>query len=238
MSLKSASSVLEGATDKTTTTTAAGSALTDSAVPTAQRHAKHLGTTVTQPTSLTTPGEFPGEKTQDDAAAQDTSAGPWYEPMTAWLRDVVPNTFDWFESTVKWLLAWIFPPPRQAAIFEAALQKPYATSFLVCQLICCGVPFFIFLAGTFVFAAVAVLLWAILSFVILGPILLVASMMGVYLWSWGLVLYAVIKWVDRTFLGGVISKFWLSQVPREEQPQDIQEDHERKQKKEGTKETN
>ncbi|KAB8200999.1 hypothetical protein BDV34DRAFT_203612 [Aspergillus parasiticus] len=232
MSLKSASGVLEGATDKTTST------LTDSALPTAQRHAKHLGTTVTQPTNLTTPGEFPGEKTQDNAAAQDTSSGPWYAPMTAWFRDIIPDTLDWFESTVKWLLAWIFPPPRQAALFEAALRRPYATTFLVCQLICCGVPFFVFLAGTFVFAAVAVLLWAILSFVILGPILLVASMMGVYLWSWSLVLYAVIKWVDRTFLGGVISKFWLSQVPQEEAPQDHQADGDRKEAGEETRGTN
>ncbi|OGM42633.1 hypothetical protein ABOM_008418 [Aspergillus bombycis] len=230
MSLKSASSALEGATENTTTV--AGSSLAG-AVPAAQRQAKQLGTTATEPMSLTTPGEFPGEKTQDNAAAQDTSSGPWYAPMSAWFRDVIPYTLDWFEGTVKWLLAWIFPPPRQAALFEAALRRPYATSFLVCQLICCGVPFLVFLAGTFVFAAVATLLWALLSFVILGPIFLVASMMGVCLWSWGLVLYAVMKWADRTFLGGVISKFWLSQVPPKDQPQDSQENREQK----GTRES-
>ncbi|KAE8399521.1 hypothetical protein BDV37DRAFT_260192 [Aspergillus pseudonomiae] len=230
MSLKSASSLLDGATENPTTV--ADSLLT-SAVPTTQRQAKQLGATATKSTSLTTPGEFPGEKTQDNATVQDTSSGPWYAPMTAWFRDVIPSTLDWFEGTVKWLLAWIFPPPRQAALFEAALRRPYAISFLVCQLICCGVPFLVFLAGTFVFAAVAALLWAILSFVILGPIFLVASMMGVYLWSWGLVLYAVIKWVDGTFLSGVISKFWLSQVPPKDQPQDVQEDRD-----EGTKGTN
>ncbi|KAE8378167.1 hypothetical protein BDV26DRAFT_197791 [Aspergillus bertholletiae] len=234
MSLQPGLNVVDSATNKATNT--ARSSLTDNALPTAQRHAGRLGTTTTRLTDVTTPGEFPGERTQDNAPAPDASSGPWYAPIKAWFRDTIPITLDWFESTVKWVLAWIFPPPRQAALFEEALQRPYATSLLVCQLICCGVPFLVFLAGTFIFAAVSVLLWAILSFIIIGPIFLVACIMGVYMWSWGLVLYAVIKWVDRTFLGGVISKFWLSQMTQQQPPQDSQDDGGGKEAKEETEE--
>ncbi|KAB8229033.1 seipin co-factor family protein [Aspergillus alliaceus] len=210
MSLKSVSGGLDGFAQKTIGST----------VPIVQKQTQDLGTTATAITSSTTPGEFPGEKTRDRVDPQDDSSGPWYAPMTAYVKNIIPNMLDWFESTVKWFLAVIFPPPRQAAIFEAALEKPYATSFLICQLICCGVPFLVFLAGTFLFAAVAALLWAILSFLIMGPIFLVACMMGASLWSWGLVLYAVFKWVDQTFLGSAITKFWLSQLPKKEASQE------------------
>ncbi|KAJ5644844.1 hypothetical protein N7507_010855 [Penicillium longicatenatum] len=83
-------------------------------------------------------------------------------------------------------------------------------------MICCGVPLLIFLAGVFVFAAVALILWAVLSLLILGPVLLVASMMGVSLWGWGWILYGLLGWVDQKFLGGMISRFWIPRMQAQE----------------------
>lgn len=74
-----------------------------------------------------------------------------------------------------------------------------------------------FLAGVFVFAAVALILWAVLSLLILGPVLLVASMMGVSLWGWGWIFYGLLRWIDQRFLGGMISRFWLPRVQSQEQ---------------------
>ena len=95
-------------------------------------------------------------------------------------------------------------------MYEAILKRPIASSFIICQLVCCGVPLLVFLAGVFLFAAVAVLLWAVLSLLLAGPILLVASMMGVSLWGWGWVLYGLVKFIDQHFLGGTITRFWLA----------------------------
>ncbi|KAJ5484292.1 hypothetical protein N7453_012246 [Penicillium expansum] len=120
------------------------------------------------------------------------------------------------------------PPPRQAAIYEAALKRPAATTLIVCQMICCGVPLLVFLAGVFVFAAVSILLWAILSLLILGPVLLVTSMMGMSLWGWGWILYGLVKWVDQRFLGGIIARFWLPQTQSESADGEGQPDEEKK----------
>jgi hypothetical protein len=59
------------------------------------------------------------------------------------------------------------------------------------------------------------LLWAVLSLLILGPVLLVTSMMGMCMWGWGWILYGLVKWVDQRFLGGVIARFWLPQTQSE-----------------------
>jgi hypothetical protein len=52
---------------------------------------------------------------------------------------------------------------------------------------------------------------------ILGPILLVASMMGISLWGWGWILFGLVKWVDQMFLDGMITRFWLGKGPGQEQ---------------------
>ncbi|KAJ6169009.1 hypothetical protein N7497_001852 [Penicillium chrysogenum] len=127
----------------------------------------------------------------------------------------IPRALDYFESCIQSLVASLLPPPRQAAIYEAALKRPAATSLIVCQMICCGVPILVFLAGVLVFAAVSILLWAVLSLLILGPVLLVTSMMGMCMWGWGWILYGLVKWVDQRFLGGVIARFWLPRMQSE-----------------------
>ncbi|OJJ50314.1 hypothetical protein ASPZODRAFT_58440 [Penicilliopsis zonata CBS 506.65] len=156
------------------------------------------------------PGEFPGDehryKRDDPQSRPLSSLG---SSMVEYAQALVPSAIDSFESTVRWLIARFFPPPRREAAYRTAMSKPIATTFFICQLICCGVPFLVFVAGLILFAAVAILLWAILSLLILGPVLLVASLMGVSLWGWGWILYGFVRWLDQKYLGGLLTRFWL-----------------------------
>ncbi|CAG8017163.1 unnamed protein product [Penicillium salamii] len=180
---------------------------------------KQLNQTTKDLTDPVIPGEFPSDDAPQKGQGVDNnlSFSSIWTTMTNWFSTLFPQAFDYFESLVQKLVAWLLPPPRQAAMYEAALKRPAATTFLVCQAICCGVPLLVFLAGVFVFAAVSILLWAVLSLLILGPVLLVTSMMGVSLWGWGWVLYGLVKWVDQRFLGGIITRFWLTHSPPDEE---------------------
>ncbi|KAH2769954.1 hypothetical protein KXV64_008517 [Aspergillus fumigatus] len=163
-------------------------------------------------TDQTIPGEYPSDDTDTkyDKPAPDISFSSIWSASKTWLFSLFPNVLDRFENWIKALVAWVLPPPRQAKMYEAILNRPIASSFIICQLVCCGVPLLVFLAGVFLFAAVAVLLWAVLSLLLAAPILLVASVMGVSLWGWGWVLYGLVKFIDQHFLGGVITRFWLA----------------------------
>lgn len=159
------------------------------------------------------PGEFPSDDTPEKKYQHDQQPPITFNALwtsfTTWVSNLVPRAFDGFESLIRWLVLRYLPPPKQAKVYEAMLNKPIASTFLVCQAICCGVPLLVFLVGLVIFAIVAVILWALLSLLVLGPILIVASMMGVSLWGWGWVLYGLVKFVDQRFLGGMITKFWL-----------------------------
>ncbi|PLB48518.1 hypothetical protein P170DRAFT_438104 [Aspergillus steynii IBT 23096] len=162
------------------------------------------------------PGGFPGDENDiQQAKTENKNNGPILGPIRQWINQSIPPMLDRMESTLTWLLSWILPAPRQAKLYEAAAERPASSTFIVCQLICCGVPLLIFFAGVFIFAAVAILLWAVLSLLILGPVLLVASFMGCSLWGWGWLFYGLIRWIDQTYLGGIISRFWLSKIQSE-----------------------
>ncbi|KAJ5952922.1 uncharacterized protein N7479_011335 [Penicillium vulpinum] len=178
---------------------------------------KKLNKTTKDLTNPVLPGQFPSDDAPPKGSNVDNnlSFSSIWSSITAWFATLFPQAFDYFESCIQRFVAWLLPPPRQAAIYEAALKRPAATSLIVCQMICCGVPLLVFLAGVFVFAAVSILLWAVLSLLILGPVLLVTSMMGMSLWGWGWILYGLVKWVDQKFLGGVIARFWLPQTQSE-----------------------
>lgn len=175
---------------------------------------KQLNQTTKDLTDPVIPGDFPSDDAPPKGEGVDNnlSFSSIWSTITTWFSTLFPQAFDYFESLIQRLVAWLLPPPRQAAMYEAALKRPAATTFIVCQIICCGVPLLVFLAGVFVFAAVSILLWAVLSLLILGPVLLVTSMMGVSLWGWGWVFYGLVKWVDQRFLGGMITRFWFSQT--------------------------
>ncbi|KAJ5750095.1 hypothetical protein N7533_007123 [Penicillium manginii] len=186
------------------------STATDNVQSIAKDPVKHVNKTTQPLTEPVLPGQFPS----DDAPKDDKKPQPEIQfsaiwtSFSQWLYGLFPRSVDSFEWIVKWLVDRYFPPPKQAQMYEAALSRPIASTFLVCQAICCGVPLLVFLVGVFIFAAVSLLLWAVLSLLILGPVLLVASMMGISLWGWGWILYGLVKWVDQRFLGGMITRFW------------------------------
>ncbi|RHZ57480.1 seipin co-factor family protein [Aspergillus thermomutatus] len=195
---------------------------------------KQLNSTTEKVTDKAIPGEYPSDDQKYDKPAPDISFSAIWSSFKNWLFSFFPSLMDRFENWIKGLIAWLLPPPRQAKMYEAILNRPIASTFIICQLICCGVPLLVFLAGVFLFAAVAVLLWAVLSLILAGPILLVASMMGVSLWGWGWILYGMVKFIDQHFLGGTITRFWLSHS--QEQGEDEPED-ENDEKPEGKKDT-
>ncbi|KAF9884582.1 hypothetical protein FE257_001466 [Aspergillus nanangensis] len=159
------------------------------------------------------PGVFPGDEDDiSDAKRDKKNDGPILSPISQWFSEYIPSLLDKFESKLMWLLSWLLPAPRQAKLYEAAAARPASTTFILCQLICCGVPLLVFFAGVFLFAAVAILLWLVLSLLILGPVLLVASVMGVSLWGWGWLFYGLVQWVDQKYFGGRLSWFWFSRL--------------------------
>jgi hypothetical protein len=185
--------------------------VTKTASGTVNQTTQNLNNTTERVTDQTIPGEYPSDDAKyDKQPPPDISFSSIWSAFKTWLFSFFPNVLDRFENWIKGLIAWILPPPRQAKMYEAILKRPIASSFIICQLVCCGVPLLVFLAGVFLFAAVAVLLWAVLSLLLAGPILLVASMMGVSLGGWGWVLYGMVKFIDQHFLGGTITRFWLA----------------------------
>ncbi|KAJ5155392.1 hypothetical protein N7492_008195 [Penicillium capsulatum] len=197
-----------------------GSTATDNVQSLAHDPVQQIGDTTKPLSDPVMPGEFPAEGPHDNGPQPEISFDSIWTMLSTWISGLVPRAMDRFESSIQWLVNWLLPPPKQAQVYEAALNRPIASTFLVCQLICCGVPLLVFLAGAFVFGAVAVLLWAVLSLLVLGPILLVASMMGVSLWGWGWIIYGLVKWVDQRFLEGMITRFWLPRMQGQDQDRD------------------
>jgi hypothetical protein len=207
---------------------------TDTVQSTAQKPLQEVHETTKPLTDPVIPGEFPSEDgPRDDQPPPEINFRGIWAGVRHWFASMIPQAFDGFEWLVTWLVNRYLPPPKQAAMYEEALKRPIASTFLVCQMICCGVPLLVFLVGVGVFAIVAVLLYIVLALLILGPILIVASMMGFSLWGWGWVLYGLVKWVDRRFLGGMITRFWLPKVQKQEQGEKEKETEE---EKEGEKE--
>lgn len=170
------------------------------------------------------PGEFPS----DDASRKqpgdnEISYSTLLYLLKSWISGAFPRAVDWFENSVRYFVHWLLPLPRQTEIYEAALKHPIASTFIVSQLICCGVPLLVLMAVVIPVAAVALLLWFILSLLIGGPILLVASMMGVSLWGWEWITYGFIKFIDQRYLGGMISRFWLPQGESQTEDENHQE---------------
>ncbi|KAJ5760817.1 hypothetical protein N7520_007973 [Penicillium odoratum] len=203
-------------------------------IPKLDRSVKQVHKQTKDLTDPIVPGEFPRDegtpRTQHEPTPPSTFTGIW-SSITDWFSNLVPSQMDRFESFMKWLVMYLIPPSKQSQAFDAAMKRPISSTFLICQLICCGVPLLVFFAGVFIFAAVSLILWALLSLLILGPVLLVASMMGVSLWGWGWVLYGLIGWVDQKFLGGMISRFWLPKLEAQAEEEGEGETEEKKEEK-------
>ncbi|KAF7714168.1 Uncharacterized protein PECH_001000 [Penicillium ucsense] len=212
-------SVSKASDTATGTATGATNAASSTAKTTTKKPIKKVQKTAKPVTSdPDIPGRFPkeNEPRKPDPPPPNFSAGGIWASIKAWFASFVPWAFDWFEIFVQGLINKYFPAPKQAAMYEKMLQRPIASTFLICQMICLGVPLLVFLLGVFLFAIIAVLLWIVLALLILGPVLLVASMMGVSLWGWGWVFYGLIKFLDRKFLGGVIMRTWALNATTED----------------------
>ncbi|KAH8432477.1 seipin co-factor family protein [Aspergillus melleus] len=202
---------------------------TDTVGKTTQGVTDTAGKTTQGATDNVLPGGFPGDENDiKQAKKENPNNGPILGPIRQWISQSIPPMLDRMESWLTWLLSWVLPDARQAKLYEAAAERPASSTFIVCQLICCGVPLLIFFAGVFIFAAVAILLWAVLSLLILGPVLLVASFMGCSLWGWGWLFYGLIRWIDQHYLGGLISRFWFSKIQSEGDEKEGEKEGEKK----------
>ncbi|KOS44127.1 hypothetical protein ACN38_g4984 [Penicillium nordicum] len=177
---------------------------------------------------LTDPFPSDDAPPKDEDIDNNLSLSSIWSTITTWFSTLFPQAFDYLKSCVQRLVVWLLPPPRQAAIYETALKHPAASTLIVCQMICCGVPLLAFSAGVFIFAAVSILFWTVLSLLILGPVLLGTSMMGMFLWGWGWIFYGLVKWVDQRFLGGIIAHVWLRRTQSESTGGEGQSEEEKK----------
>jgi hypothetical protein len=213
MSLNKATSGLTGAARGASTT--GDSVKKGDLASTVKQPREQIDQTTATLTGTPIPGEFPGDQQQAQAQNDDMPDVSFsFSGLTQWFMDK-------FETYVKGLIERFFPAQRREAAYKKAMSRPMAATFIVCQAICCGVPILVFLAGVFLFAAVATLLWALLSLLILGPILLVTGSMGFIFWGWSWAFYSFVKWVDEKFLGGIITTFLmpLSAASDNEQPE-------------------
>ncbi|KAH8699225.1 hypothetical protein BGW36DRAFT_358727 [Talaromyces proteolyticus] len=193
MSLNKATGGLAGTAARGVSTTAG----------TVKQPKQQIDQTTSSLTGVSLPGEFPDDK--KNARSQDDEM----PDVSFSFSGLAQSLMDKFESYVKGLITRFFPVHRREAVYKKAMSRPMAATFIICQLICCGVPLLVFLAGVLLFAAVATLLWALLSLLVLGPVLLVTGSMGIMFWGWGWAFYSFVKWVDEKFLGGIITNFLM-----------------------------
>jgi len=169
------------------------------------------------------PGEFPSEESSRKEPDNEITYKTLFYLIKGWIAGAFPRAVDWFENSVRYFVHWLLPASRQTEIYEAILKHPIASTFIISQLICCGVPLLVLMAVVIPVAAVALLLWFILSLLIGGPILLIASMMGVSLWGWEWITYGFIKFIDQRYLGGMLAQFWLPQEQSQSEDKNHQE---------------
>ncbi|KAL2857196.1 hypothetical protein BJY01DRAFT_159620 [Aspergillus pseudoustus] len=207
---------------------------TKPATDTVQSTTKPVTDTVQSTTSSAVPGAFPGEEPPTNAKNNVTmpSFSEIWTNFMAWLKGLIPRGIDIFEAAVRRFVTWLIPPERQAAMYRAAMEHPIASTFIAAQLLCVGVPLVLFIAGTLIFAAVAMIVWVVLSLLILGPIMLVASLMGVSLWGWGWFVFGLVRWLDRLFLGGMMERYWIAAVKKEKEEEETREREKEEQEKE------
>ncbi|KAL5341336.1 hypothetical protein BJX70DRAFT_359420 [Aspergillus crustosus] len=218
MSFNSVSSGLSAPVSSTTNTVS-------NTASTASTATKPVTNTVKDTTS-SLPGTFPKDEPPTNQKNNVTipSWSSLWGSFSSWLRTLIPRGVDLFEAAVRRFINWLIPPDRQAEMYKTAMEHPIAATFLACQLLCVGIPLILFVAGTLLFAAVALLVWVLLSILILGPIFLVASLLGVGLWGWGWFLFGLVWWLDRLVLGGMMNRFWVQQMQARKAEEEAEEE--------------
>ncbi|KAL4912153.1 hypothetical protein BDW62DRAFT_195351 [Aspergillus aurantiobrunneus] len=213
MSLNTVTSGLGGPVSKTT----------DAVQNTVDQTTKPVTDTI-QSTTSSIPCTFPRDEQPTNTQNNVTvpSISELWVSFIAWVKCLIPRGVDIFEAAVRRFIQWLIPPERQIALYKASMEHPIAATFVICQLICVGIPLVLFVAGTLLFAAVAMLVWVLLSLLILGPIMLVASLMGVSLWGWGWFVFGLVRWLDKLMLGGMMERFWWAQIQQQKEEEESQ----------------
>ncbi|KAL4998745.1 hypothetical protein BDV10DRAFT_166164 [Aspergillus recurvatus] len=217
MSLNTVTSGLGAPVSQTTNTVQnVGDQATKPVTKTVNETTKPVTQTVNDTTS-SLPGTFPRDEPPTNQKNNVTipSFRELWDSFIAWMKGLIPRGVDIFEAAVRRFIQWLIPPERQAKLYKASMEHPIAATFVTCQLLCVGIPFILFIAGTLLFAAVALLVWVVLSILLLGPIMLVASLMGVSLWGWGWFVFGLVRWLDRLVLGGMMERYWQAQIAQQ-----------------------
>ena len=97
------------------------------------------------------------------------------------------------------LTTHFLPPDTQSAFLATILSHPYWTTFLLAQFLCSVVPIALFLFGAVVAASVAVAAFTCLAGLVLIPVLIGTTVLGVGVWGCGWVVVILGKWAWGAF---------------------------------------
>ena len=89
---------------------------------------------------------------------------------------------------------YMLPGPTRSTILETVNARPVLTSFLAAQIAVALFPLLLFTTGILTAGVVAAGLVACLGMVVLVPVLLVTSVLGVVIWGWGWALFMAARW--------------------------------------------
>lgn len=126
-------------------------------------------------------------------------------------------------NTTKALL----PSEQHRTVLKTTITNhPYLTTLLLTQLIFTSIPITLFLAGIAVTASLAASVFACLALLVLGPVLIFASLLGLWAWGFGWVMWVVGGWVWRVLEGkegdadGVVKGGWEDETDVESKDKD------------------
>lgn len=99
-------------------------------------------------------------------------------------------------TTTKSLIdTHILPPPRRSALQSAIQSHPFLSSFLLFQLLFSAIPIVIFLSGVAITASIAASVFACFAFLVLGPVLVFTTLLGVWVWGFTWVVVFAGRWI-------------------------------------------
>ncbi|KAA8643848.1 seipin co-factor family protein [Aspergillus tanneri] len=145
----------------------------------------------------TVPGQFkPGPNNENEKDTKPHTNEVPADFIAKWLEETVPIILHRLETDIIKFLSPVYPDLAQTGLYNAAAAQPASSSFLICQLICCGVPFLVQFLGMFAVSFVTGCLQMVLWLLVLVPTLFVAGLTGCFIWGFGWFIYWLIRWID------------------------------------------
>ncbi|PKY06231.1 hypothetical protein P168DRAFT_302608 [Aspergillus campestris IBT 28561] len=95
------------------------------------------------------------------------------------------------------LTTHFLPPQSQSTLLTTILAHPYWTTFLLAQFLCSAIPIALFLLGAVVAASVAVAAFTCLAGLVLIPVLVGTTVLGVGVWGSRWMSSVVLVWLRR-----------------------------------------